>query len=64
MEKFIPKEEQANFISIYWQMLGELEARIDPTKDVLDRHLVEGAYRVLNRSGVFRNAELKPRWLQ
>lgn len=56
----IPEDEIDNFVSVYWQMLAELEARIDPDKDVLDRRLVEGAYRVLNRSGIFPNA--KPRW--
>ena len=57
----IPENEQDNFISVFWQMLGELESRTDPEKDILDKHLVEGAYTLLNRSNIIQE---KPRWLK
>lgn len=48
--------------SIYWQMLVEIESRTDPKKDILDKHLVEGAYRHWNAL----HPDVKPmvpRWL-
>jgi len=59
-EKRIPENENDNFLSIYWQMLGEIESHTDPEKDVLNKILVEGAYKVLHRSGIYTNT--KPRW--
>jgi hypothetical protein len=57
----IPKSEQENFISVYWQMLREIESNTDPKKDILNKHLVDGAYRLLNRAGICDN---KPCWSQ
>ena len=57
----IPEEEMENFISVYWQMLGVIESNTDQNKDILDKHLVEGAYRVLARAGVI---DKKPRWMK
>jgi len=59
MKYEIPEEEVENFISVYWQLLAEVEGNTDPKKDILNKHLVEGAYTVLNRSGVIGN---RPRW--
>jgi hypothetical protein len=56
-----PEYERGNFISVYWEMLMVLESRVDPDKDVLDKMLVEGAYKVLRRAKIF-DADLKPRW--
>lgn len=61
----IPDDEVDNVLSVYWQMLVQLEGNCDPMEDILDKHLVEGAYRVLNRvaekSG--SSGRFKPRWL-
>lgn len=57
----IPENEQYNFIFVFWQMLAEIEGRTDPEKDILDKHLVEGAYTLLNRSNIIQE---KPRWLR
>ena len=44
----IPENEISNFISVYWQMLREIEAANDP----LNKHLVKGAYGLLNRCNI------------
>lgn len=58
-DKEIPKNEMANFLSVYWQMLAEIEAKTDPEKDVLNKILVEGAYNVLRRSNIINR---QARW--
>lgn len=58
-DKEIPKHEMANFISVFWQMLGEIEANTDPKKDALNKILVEGAYNVLRRSNI---TDQQARW--
>lgn len=55
----IPDSEMPNILSVYWQMMKELESRIDPEKDSIDKHLVNGAYKVLNRSGICNH---RPIW--
>jgi hypothetical protein len=45
----IPASEIDNLMSIYWQMLVTLESKCDPSKDLLDKDLVEAGYRILNR---------------
>jgi hypothetical protein len=55
----IPENEIENFISVYWQMLREIEENTDPKKERLNAILVEGAYRLLARAGVHNG---KPRW--
>ena len=55
----IPKNENENLLSVYWQMLREIESHTDPKKDPTNAILVEGAYRVLNRCGIHDG---KPRW--
>jgi len=59
MKYEIPENEVENFISVYWQMLAEIESRTDPKKDILNALLVEGAYKVLDRSGIIKRV---PRW--
>jgi hypothetical protein len=55
----IPEEEVENFISVYWQMLSDIESRTNPDTDILDKILVEGAHNLLRRSGIFNTY---PRW--
>lgn len=59
MKYTVPDDEQDNFVSVYWQLLKELEQRIDIKHDLLDKRLVEGAYNVLNRSGITQH---RPYW--
>lgn len=51
--------EQENILDIYWQMLSEVESKIDHKKDALGKIMVEGAYNTLNRIGFTDN---RPRW--
>lgn len=55
----IPENEKENLLSVYWQLLGEVEGRTNPKIDILDKVLVEGAYNVLNRIGA---TKARPRW--
>lgn len=55
----IPKKEMENFISVYWQLLREVEENTEPDKDILNKLLVEGGYNVLNRAGICQH---RPRW--
>lgn len=55
----IPENERANFLSVYWQMLREIEASTDPDKDPLNKLLVKGGYDLLNRIGATRH---RPAW--
>ncbi len=55
----IPEKEQDNFVSVLWQLLREVESKTDPKTDPTNVCLVEGGYRLLNRT-VFPN--VKPRW--
>lgn len=55
----IPENEIENFISVYWQMLREIEENTDPKNERLNAILVEGAYKLLARAGVHNG---KPRW--
>ena len=55
----IPDREKVNFISVYWQMLVEIEGKVEPQKDIFEARLVEGAYNILNRAGITNN---RPRW--
>lgn len=55
----IPKGEMENFVSVYWQMLRELEGKCNPKKDPGLALIVEAGYRVLNRSGMHDG---KPSW--
>ena len=62
----IPDNEVENILSIYWAMLTQIEGNCDPKKDILDKHLVEGAYKVLNRVGSKTDSpwcKFRPRWL-
>jgi len=45
----IPENEQENILSVYWQMLRELETKAYADCDPFKRILVEGGYKVLNR---------------
>lgn len=55
----IPKEEMGNFISVYWQMLREIETHTRPQEDPFNAMLVRGAYKLLNRCDIIQN---KPEW--
>ena len=59
----IPENEQDNFVSLFWQMLVEMEGQVENLH--LDRHkvtLVEGGYKILHRCCHFKNSN--PRWAQ
>lgn len=47
----IPEKEVENVLSVYWQMLREIEGQAHSDKDPYKRLLVVGAYSVLNRIG-------------
>lgn len=51
MKYEIPDSEVENFISVYWQLLRTVEQECCEG-DMLNQILVEGAYRLLNRSGI------------
>lgn len=55
----IPENEVHNVLSVYWQLLQEVEEQADRDKNPLDRHLVVGAYNVLNRIGA---TDKRPIW--
>ena len=55
----IPENEVENILSVYWQLLAEVEGRTNPETDILDKYLVEGAYNLLNRC---RISQVRPRW--
>lgn len=55
----IPKNEQENVLSVYWQMLIELETQAHSTNDPFKRMLVAGGYNVLNRINFTKT---RPRW--
>jgi hypothetical protein len=62
----IPDDEVENILDIYWQMLVQVESKVNPRDDVLDKRLVEAAYIVLNRVATktgHHNNKLHPRWL-
>lgn len=59
MKSLIPAKEQQNFLDVLWQMLSNIEATVNPKKDILDKVMVEGAYDLLNRIGF---TYLRPRW--
>jgi len=53
-EPKIPENEIENVLSIYLMMLRQIESTCG--NNILDKHLIDGAYKVLNRCGV-TNAE-------
>jgi len=55
----IPEEEQENVVSMFWQMLVQIEGDTDPEVDRLNYHLVRSGYNLMNRIGV---TEERPRW--
>ena len=59
MNYVIPEREKGNVISVFWQMLQQIEGQTNPEKDILDACLVKGGYDVLNRCGV---TDARPRW--
>ena len=61
MKYEIPDREKKNILSVYWQMLREIECHTNPAKDTFNAGLVEAAYEVLNRCGIHDG---KPRWKQ
>lgn len=59
MKYNISKNEVENILSVYWALLKEVEAHTNPNENVLNKHLVEDAYTVLNHSGIINS---RPRW--
>lgn len=55
----IPKNEQENVLDVLWILLRSVEGKVDPKKNILDKHEVTQAYNLLNRIGV---TELRPSW--
>jgi hypothetical protein len=55
----IPENEQENVLSVYWQMLTELEIQAHSTNDPFKKLLVTGGYNVLNRINF---TKYRPRW--
>lgn len=59
-ESKIPENEVENVLSVYWQMLRELESKAECSNgDPFLRLLVEGGYTVLNRCEVTKE---RPSW--
>ena len=58
----IPEHEVENVLSVYWQMLREIECHTRPDEDPCNARLVEGAYRVLHRCGCIPE-DNRPRWI-
>lgn len=56
-ESKIPEKETENVLSMYWQMLRELEAHRG--RDIGTKLIIDGAYKVLNRCGV---TDAKPQY--
>jgi len=57
----IPENEVENVVSVFWQMLMQIESRTKPGRNTLDVHLVEGGYAIMQRCGV---TTAVPRWAQ
>lgn len=57
----IPKEEHANVISCYWQMMRRAEENARNTKSRLDELEAEGYYRLWNR---MTNDNKQPAWME
>lgn len=55
----IPEEEVENILSVYWQLLKEVESKTDPNTDLLNALLVNGAYKVLRRAKII---DSEPKW--
>lgn len=55
----IPENEVENILSIYWQMLREIETHTRPQEDPYNAMLVRGAYKVLKRCSIYDG---KPEW--
>ena len=60
MNYAIPENEVPNIISVFWQMLREIESHTDPKKDPTNALLVEGAYRLLDRANIHKG---EPDWI-
>ena len=58
----IPKNEMDNVLSVYWQLLREVESKTHSKPNGIDICLVEGAYKVLNRIKAFGKSNLEPEW--
>ena len=61
-ENKIPEEEHDNVMSLYWQMLREIEVHTRPEEDPLNALLVEGGYKVLNQISFQGVTDRKPVW--
>ncbi len=48
-----------DLFDIYWQLLNAIEMHTDPKEDILNKLLVESAYKVVNRHGLSKHT---PRW--
>lgn len=52
-----------NTESVYWNMLIALESKTNPNKDIIDKNLVEAAYRHWNTMHT-KNIPLFPKWMR
>jgi len=57
----IPEEEQENILSVYWQLLREVESRCGTKALPVDKCLIIGAYKVLHRCGI---TDTKPQFMK
>jgi hypothetical protein len=50
-----------NTLDVYWEMLMQMESHTDPKKDILNKDLVERAYKNWNMLHP-QSLPIKPRW--
>lgn len=61
----IADDEVEHVMYMYWVMLAQMESNCNPDKDILDRHMIDSAYSVLNRVAKKSGSvwcDFKPRW--
>lgn len=51
-----------NTKDLFWQMLREIEEHCDPKKDILNKLLVEAAYKHWNKCHPNNHCPPEPRW--
>lgn len=49
--RLIPKDREEDVLYMFGQLLSALESKVNPRDDMLDKHLVNSAYNVLNDIG-------------
>lgn len=56
----IPKNEQENILSGFWDLLGEVEQNADNENSPVTKHMVEEYYKLWNR---VTGQNHEPRWI-